>query len=128
VTHVATIVAVVLFTIGLWAFGVIAVANRIVATSRHATTIIRDPTIGDDVKERETQRSSLALLRDFVSIFVRGLGVLALSLSPIVVFDLAGLLSWQEGLDALASWEAILIATVVMVAAWAAQRKRRSKV
>jgi hypothetical protein len=124
VTYVTTVAAIALFTAGLWVFGVVAVANRIVAASRAAAAIIRNREVDDDFKEREIQRASLTMLRDFVSILVRSIGVIAVSLLPLFVFDLVGLVPLGESLYALVSWEAIVIAIVVMCAAFAIHKTR----
>jgi hypothetical protein len=124
VTYVTTVAAIALFTAGLWVFGVVAVAMRIVAISRSAAEVMRNREVDDDFKEREIQRASLALLRDFFSILVRSVGVLALSLLPLLAFHFAGLVPLGTSLDALASWDAIVIATAVMCVAFFLRRKR----
>ena len=121
--YVAIVSAIGLFIAGLWLFRVVPVAYRIVAVSREAARIIGSSDLDDTYKEREIQRSSVALLRDFLSILIRSVAAIGLSLLPLWALDISGHVTLGESMAALASWQSIVIATIAMTAAFILKRR-----
>lgn len=120
--YLAAFLTVTIFVIALWLFGIISVATKAVEVSRAAVRIIRDPDLSDEDKERKLQRSSLTLLGSFLSITVRGAAAVGASLLPMLALDAAGLASFWDVADFLATWEAIIGITVVLTLAFIARR------
>jgi len=122
--YVSALLAIVLFAVGLWATRLLPAASKAIEISRGAIATMRDPGLSDDEKERATQRASLALMRNFLSIVLRvGVAVLA-SLIPLFLFDWSGPAPIGQTVAWLESWEAIGLATVAMTGWYFAARKR----
>jgi len=114
VIYLAAFLTVTVFVVALWWFGIVPAAAKAVAVSRDSATIIRDPALSDEDKERALQSASLTLLRGFLSITWRGAAAVGVSLLPMVVFDVVGLADFGAVADFLATWEAIVVASVVI--------------
>jgi hypothetical protein len=87
----AELAAVVCFVIALRRFGVVAAARRGVQSGLEASRLLRDSGSSDEDKERVARAASGVLLRSFGSIAVRSAAALAVSLLPLLLLDLAGL-------------------------------------
>ena len=121
--YLAAFLTVTIFVIALWMFGIIAVAAKAVEVSRASAKTIRDPALSDEDKERRLQRASLALLGGFCSISARAAAAVGVSLVPMLAFDLAGLATFWNVADFLATWEAIIVISVVLTLVFLVRRR-----
>lgn len=121
--YLAAFLTLTVFVIALWMFGIVAAAAQAVAISRNSIRIIRDPALSDDDKERALRRASLTLFGSFLSITARGAAAFGASLLPMVAFDAAGLARFSKVADFLVTWQAILIASVMMTLAYLIGRR-----
>jgi hypothetical protein len=120
-TLVAAALAVLTFMAALERFGVAREASEAAASSRTAAGVITDRSLSDEAKERAFRSASVALFRRFLSIGIRSVGALAVSLIPILVLTVAGLTTAEE----VTSWLATargLISTSVVAALWVAAK------
>lgn len=125
-TFLAAALAVILFLMGFWFFGVVPAAVAVVADSRSALEVLRDPSLDDEQKEAGMQKASISLFRGFFSILIRSAAALGISVIPVFAFDRLGLAGMDDTIDALASWQAIVTTTVVMTLAFVLGRRRKS--
>ena len=125
-TYVAAALSIALFLLCFWLFGVVPAAAGIVANATSAFAAIRNPELSDEAKEDAAQRASLALLGGLLSLLLRGAAAVVVSLGPLFAFDALGLASRSEIFAALASWQAILATTAVMVLVFVLNRRRRA--
>jgi len=116
--------AIAVFMIAFFALNIVAAAKSAIATSREAGRTLVDPGLGDDHREQIMKQASLSLLGNFVSITIRGAAALALSYVALLAADAAGMARLEDVVSLLSSWEAILVTTVVLTAAWFAWNKR----
>ncbi len=121
--YLAAFLTVAIFVAALWLFGIVSVAANAVEISRDSTRTIRDPALSDEDKERTLQRASLTLLRSFVSITARGAAAIGASLLPMLAFEAAGLARFWDIVDFLSTWEAIIVASVLVTLAYLVRRR-----
>jgi hypothetical protein len=99
-------------------FGLLPRAWQTVHTSRRALAVINDPELGDDRKETLLQGYSLALLRAFLDLLIRGAGSLAIPIGLLWTLERAGVLSLKAALDLTLSWPFLLGGIIAAVAAF----------
>ena len=121
--YLAAFLSVSIFVITLWLFGIISVAIKTVEVSRESTKTIRNPALSDENKERTLQRASLTLLGSFLSITARAAAAVGASLLPMLAFDVAGLASFRDVADFLATWEAIILVSAVLMLVYLVRRR-----
>ncbi len=121
--YLAAFLSVSIFVITLWLFGIISVAIKAVEVSRESTKTIRNPALSDEYKERTLQRASLTLLGSFLSITARAAAAAGASLLPMLAFDVAGLASFRDVADFLATWEAIILVSAVLMLVYLVRRR-----
>jgi len=114
VIYLATFLTIATFVVALWLFGIVPAAAKALEVSRAAAKAIRDSTLSEEEKERTLQKSSLVLLRSFLSITARGAAALGVSLVPMLAFDLTGLAGFWVVADFAATWEVIIVASVLI--------------
>lgn len=117
------IVAVVLLSVGLfmavfWLARIVPVARRAIGVVLEAFAALRDPAIGDDVRETMMRRGSLALFGAFLQIALRSAVALAAAALPIYAADWAGLVPRAEVFGFLARIDVIVAITVSTALAW----------
>jgi len=118
VTYVAAVLAAACFGLALRWLGVVAVARRVVATSREAAECIRDPALSDLEKEKMVQGASLSLMRGFLSILARGVGAFGLAALLLLALDAVGAARAADVTHWLATWQGIVVTSVVMLGAY----------
>ena len=121
--YLAAFLSVSIFVITLWLFGIISVAIKAVEVSRESTKTIRNPALSDEKKERTLQRVSLTLLGSFLSITARATVAVGAALLPMLAFDVAGLASFRDVADFLATWEAIILVSAVLMLVYLVRRR-----
>ncbi len=121
--YLAAFLSVSIFVITLWLFGIISVAIKAVEVCRESTKTIRNPALSDENKERTLQRASLTLLGSFLSITARAAAAVGASLLPMLAFDVAGLASFRDVADFLATWEAIILVSAVLMLVYLVRRR-----
>src|SRR5690349_218258 len=99
----------ILFAVALRLCRTVPLAAMAIQTSRHAATLMFDPTLSDREKERAVQKSSLSLFAICCSIVGRGLLAVLLSLVPLVAFDAAGLVRFSSVTRWLTTWQGLAL-------------------
>jgi hypothetical protein len=123
VIYLAAFLSVSIFVITLWLFGTISVAIKTVEVSRESTKTIRNPALSDENKERTLQKASLTLLGSLLSITARAAAAVGASLLPMLAFDVAGLANFRDVADFLATWEAIILVSAVLMLVYLVRRR-----
>ena len=121
--YLAAFLAVLFFVLTLELLSIVQVGARAIKTSRSAAESMRDPTLSDEDKERRTREASLTLVRCFVSIGARSLAAVGAALLPLLAFEVTGLARWTAVTGWLATWEAIVLTTVIMTVAYYLRHK-----
>ena len=116
--------AIAVFMIAFFVLRIVAVAKTAINTSREVGRMLTNPELGDEHREQVMQKASLSLLGNFVSITLRGTAALALSYLSLLAADAAGMARLEDVVTLLSGWEAIVVITVVLTAAWFAWNKR----
>ena len=122
--YAVAILAIAVFMVAFLQLRIVAVAKNAIATSRDVTRTLRDSALTDDHKEQIVQKASVSLLVNFGSITLRGAAALGLSYLVLLAADFADIARQDDVIDLLSSWEAIVITSVVLTAAWIAWNKR----
>jgi hypothetical protein len=118
VTYLAAILAMGCFGAALRVLGVVAVARRVVAINREAVGWIRNAEVDDIEKEKLIRRASGSLLRAFFSIAARGAAAFGVAALPVLAFAATGLAAASSVTQFLATFQGVLLAAVVMTAAY----------
>jgi hypothetical protein len=116
--YLAAVLAASCFIIALKAMGILPIAAGALQTTRAAALAVKDGGLSDDEKERLLRKASLTLMRTFASIAVRGLGAIAVSMIPLLVFDSSGLADMTAVVNWFATWQGILLTSTAMTAAY----------
>lgn len=116
--------AIAVFMIAFFVLRIVAVAKTAINTSREAGRTLTNPELGDEHREQVMQKASLSLLGNFVSITLRGTAALALSYLSLLAADAAGMARLEDVVTLLSSWQAIVVTTVILTAAWFIWKKR----
>lgn len=112
------LLALLLFAAGFWRFGGMRAAMNVLAVMRQIASVLRDPQLDDLVKEAAAQRGAFQLLIGFCSIAGRGALACLLSLVPVWIADATGLARREAVLDYLSRWDVLVVASVVLTAAY----------
>ena len=102
------------FLIGFQLSGVVPTAGRIVALAKRAGQVMRDKDLTDEDKEKEIQKSALAMMGGAVSIFLRVAFTLILTVLPVYLLSWVGLAAAGDVFSFLARIDVIIGATVVV--------------
>jgi hypothetical protein len=116
--------AIAVFMFAFMALGIVPVARAAINTSRAASRALADPALDDDGREQALRQASLSLLGNFASITLRGALALALSGLSMLAADAAGVAPIGEVITLLSSWQAIVVTTIVLTAAWLIWNRR----
>ena len=125
----AACLSLVVFMVLLKALRVDSTALDAIAISRRATTVLRNPRLSDDVKEKMARRYSLRLLARFFGIAVPGVISGAASFGLLLLLDRLGVASQEDTLALMTDWifiTAVLIVPVSALGGLAVWRRRRS--
>jgi len=125
VTYLAAALITIAFLLCFRLSGIVAASARAIDVSRRALAVMQEPTTSEDAKEQAIRGFSIQLFGLFASITARGVLLLAVPAVLIAGFSFIGLASFDEVIELLASWEAILAVTVaVIILLWLQQRWR----
>jgi hypothetical protein len=124
VTYGAALAAIACFAIAFERLGILAVAQRVMASGLNASRAMRDATASDDEKERIARSASLVLLRSFGSITVRSALAVAASVVPVLALQSAGVVRLSAVNDLLMTWTGLLLAAIVIAAMWIPRMRR----
>ena len=98
------------------------------AISRRATRMLRNPRLGDDVKEKMARRYSLRLMARFFGIAVPGVIAGAASFGLLLLMDKLSVASLEDTLALMTDWifiTAVLAVSVSALGGLAVLRRRR---
>jgi hypothetical protein len=122
VVYLSAVACVVLFVVAFERAGIVPVASRAVETGRDAMQTLAATDVSDNQKEKLVQAAAVKLLGAFASLSLRGVATLAISVLPGLGFQLGGLVPLDATLSLLASWPAIVVASLVMTGVYVARR------
>lgn len=114
-TYLAGLAAVLVFAVVLDRSGIPGLAAEAINLSRKSTGTLRDRSLSDEEKERALRTASTSLARSFLSIGARSLLAVGLSLATILAFEVVGLADFSAVVDWLATAQAILLASGVLL-------------
>ena len=118
------LVPVACLVIAFRVFGVLEASARAIETGRVAIKTIRDPEMTDIDKERTVQKALLSMMVGFLSIVGRAAGTIAVSLLPLLVFEVTGIARFSVVTHFLATWQGIVWTSVIMTSAYLVRRER----
>lgn len=122
-TYLAGVLAILVFSMALERLGIEAVASKALDTSRKATRTLRDPNLDDGGKEAAMRGASVSLMGSFLSLGLRGVLAVCASGLTLAVFHLLGLAPFSSVVSWLATWPAVVLASV-LVGGWFLFRTR----
>jgi len=114
VIYLAALLASISFAAALKVMRVVPMTARVVAVLRDALSQMQDRGLDDLEKERMLQRTSIHLMGTFAAMAARTAAVVAAGILPLVVFDMAGVVRVSEVARVFATWQALMVGTVVM--------------
>jgi hypothetical protein len=97
---------------------VLPIAAGVADMTRTAARTLNNAELSDADKEQFLRKASVSLLGTFVSITARAAVALGAALLPLFALQVAGLVDVIAVADFLATWPGILLASVVMAAAY----------
>lgn len=103
--------------------GIIARAKAAISLARHTAAVVGDASLNDDEKENICQQAALGLFAHFATITFTSSVVLLIPAVILWASDLGGLATFDEVSNFLLSWEVILGASLVIIAANCLKRK-----
>jgi len=118
--------SIVIFISALHFFGVIRVATGVLTTAQSAFVSLRNDSLDDRTREKELQKATLKLFGAFFSILFRTMLTFFVSLAPIWVASLIGLVKIGDVIRYLSRWDVILISSVLIVIGYVVWRRFRS--
>lgn len=102
-------------------------ASAAIHIAHEAISVISDPDLNDDVKERQARRAALSLVKTLVVL----LSIAAVAFIAAAVFvvggDLLGLFSISDTMDIALSWSFIMWSTIGSIALWFLLGRLREK-
>lgn len=123
---VVTALSVLAFLLAFEALGLIPKAKEAISVSRATAAVMGDKSLDDDAKEAAVQKAAATLMKNFLGLLVRIVGILLAAYVPILAADLLGLVPEAEVLAFMLRIDVILITTVLVIAlVWVLQRVRR---
>ena len=126
---VAACLSLAVFMVLLKVLRVDSTAVDVIGISRRATSVLRNPRLSDDVKEKMARRYSLRLLARFFCIVVPGVISGAAAFGLLVIMDRLNVASLRDTTALMTDWlfiVAVLAASVVVLGGLAVWRRRRS--
>ncbi len=128
-TVVAACLSLAVFMVILKMLRVDSTAVDVIAISRRATAVLRNPRLTDNVKEKMARRYSLRLLARFFCIAVPGVIAGAASFGLLLLMDKLSIASLEDTLALMTDGifiAAVLAASVVVLSGLAVWRRHRS--
>jgi len=116
----AAVVSIGIFIVALSKSGVASATGGVLATTQATVAVMRDASLDDAARARAVQRSSVKLLRDVASIFLRGGLSLVASLAPIWLLDATGLVPARAVFEFLSRVDVMAASTILMVVGYLA--------
>ncbi|MGH6948545.1 MAG: hypothetical protein ACREDZ_14535 [Kiloniellales bacterium] len=110
--------SVALFLLGFRLLQIPAVAHAAIGETRTASAVLRDPALGEEVKEARLQKASIALFGKLFSMALRTAACALVSVVPLVLAAWTGLASEEEVIPLFYSWEVIVATTIAFVVVW----------
>ncbi len=111
-------VSICAFLVALWLARVVPVSAGVVVIARNALGAMRDPALDDAAREKTVRHASLQLIGKFVSIVLRGVFAIGVSLVPIWLANASGLAASDQVIAFLSRWDVITVATIVIMIAY----------
>lgn len=120
-------VIVALFGVLIHLLGIVDRTRDVVSICRNAVTILQDPRVADDEKEKQMRQNSLRLFTLLAILIAGTLIAVTLPLFAIWLVQFSGLWSVNEVLNLFLRWDFLIGATVFGVLAYLASVKWLSK-
>lgn len=120
---VVSLLAVLVFGVGLWKGGVLNVAQASVGSAMSGVAAMTDNTLDDDSKELAVRRAAFALLRAAASIFFRFAVVLGAAAVPILLAEYLGIATAGSVISLMMRWDYVLVVSIMAIAIAEAARR-----
>lgn len=124
---VVAILSVLAFIAAFQLLQIVPRAKSAIDTSRSTAAVMGDASLSEEAKEAAVQKASLALMKGFVDLLLRGAGALVAAWLPIQLADWAGLVPAADTLGFLLRIDVIVVTSVVLVALVVILSKVRKK-
>ena len=108
------LLSVAAFLVAFSLSGIVRVALSAVEIARDAVGMMCDDALDDDAREAAVQAASLRLLGVFLSLAVRSVLVLLVSVAPIWGAEQAGVAEGEDVIGLLSRWDVILGSTIAI--------------
>jgi hypothetical protein len=103
------------FLIAFWLLKITRVSGEALKTSRSAIAALGDKSLDDNAREKIIQSASIKLFGAFISIFIRTVLTLAISVLPIWLAHWTEIARMDVVIDFLSRWDVIAIISVVII-------------
>ena len=110
-----SITSIGLFIYSLYAFGLLQAGKLVLNDVQYAFTIIRDDRIDDDRREKEIQKASIKLFGVFISILIRTVLTLVISIVPVYIANKTGLINYNDIIEFVSRWDVIAVTSILMI-------------
>ncbi len=111
--YLVGLASVALFALLLRVGGLVVVSRRIIAETTAATSVMRDSTLPDEIKEKQLQSGSIAVFKGFFRLLlVVGIALIIPALC-VLGLEWLGMVDAQSVADAMLSWHFLLLAAVL---------------
>ncbi len=116
-TYGAALVSVICLAVAFRKFGIVSVAGKAMQSVREAVGVMRNAVMPDSAKEQAARASSQVLMWCFCSIALRAAAALGVSLLPLLILDIAGVVRLSAVNQLLTSWNGLVLACAGMALA-----------
>ena len=113
------------FLITFWLFKITRVSAEALKTSRSAIAALGDKSLDDDAREKIIQSASIKLFGAFISILIRSVLTLAISVLPIWMAHWTEIASMDAVVDFLSRWDVIAIISIVIIGGYFVVRQAK---
>lgn len=121
-----SLTTIILFIITLGLSGIIRKGNEVFVIVQDSLSVMRDPSLDDDIREKKVQQASMWLFRAFLSILIRSLLVFLLSALPLLLADRMAVVAINDVIQYLSRWDVIGITTFILCIGYVVWSRTRS--
>jgi hypothetical protein len=115
--------SVLIFIVAFWRLRIVDVGLHVLSVATGATAVLKDKNADDLVREKAMQKAAIDLFKSFFTILFRSALALALSLAPIWLADVAGLVSIDEVIIFMSRWDVLIVITLIVTAGYLVWKK-----
>lgn len=113
-----TVLSITGFVLVFLASDLVGKSKRVFAISNQAMSVMRDPALDDEAREKAVQQASIQLFGSFFGLAFRFAAAIAGATLPLWLADLSGWIPFAESIAFLSRIDVLVITTGVMLALW----------